>query len=57
MGVALAVTYHDPQGRLYEQIVRVLPALANIFDGGDSSSEPHRARAFAGAFCLCRRAG
>ena len=33
MNVALAVTYHDPQGRLYEQIVRVLPTLTDIFDG------------------------
>ncbi len=33
MDVTLAVIYHDPQGRLYEQIVRVLPVLTNIFGG------------------------
>ena len=33
MKVALAVTYHDPEGLLYEQLVRLLPALADIFDG------------------------
>jgi hypothetical protein len=31
MGVALAVTYHDPQGRLCEQIQRVLPTLVGVF--------------------------
>ncbi|MBI2939352.1 MAG: hypothetical protein HYY04_02855 [Chloroflexi bacterium] len=30
--VALAVTYHDPRGRLYEQIARALPALCRLFD-------------------------
>lgn len=29
--VALATTLHDPEGRLYSQIVRVLPALRNMF--------------------------
>ncbi len=33
MDITLAVTYHDPQGRLYEQIVRTLPTLTNIFGG------------------------
>lgn len=33
MNVALAATYHDPQGRLYQQIARALPALTRIFDG------------------------
>jgi len=31
--VTLAVIYHDPQGRLYEQLVRVLPVLTGIFGG------------------------
>jgi hypothetical protein len=31
--VALAATHHDPEGRLYEQTARVLPSLAEIFDG------------------------
>jgi hypothetical protein len=33
MNIVLAATHHDPEGRLYEQSVRVLPALTNIFDG------------------------
>jgi len=33
MDVALAVTYHDPQGHLGQQIVRTLPTLTNIFGG------------------------
>jgi hypothetical protein len=33
MNVSLAVTYHDPQGRLYDQIVRTLPRLMDIFGG------------------------
>ena len=33
MDVALAVTYHDPQGQLYPQIVRTLPTLTHIFGG------------------------
>lgn len=33
MNVALAATYHDPDGRLYDQSARVLPALARIFAG------------------------
>jgi hypothetical protein len=33
MNVVLAATHHDPDGRLYEQTARVLPALAKIFDG------------------------
>jgi hypothetical protein len=33
MDVTLAVTYHDPQGDLYQQIVRTLPTLTNIFGG------------------------
>ncbi len=31
MTVALAVTYHDPQGRMHEQIKRALPVLTGIF--------------------------
>jgi hypothetical protein len=31
--VVLASTHHDPEGRLYEQSARVLPKLAEIFDG------------------------
>ena len=33
MDVTLAVIYHDPQGRLYEQLVHVLPVLTGIFSG------------------------
>ena len=33
MGVTLAVIYHDPEGRLYEQLVHVLPVLTGIFGG------------------------
>jgi hypothetical protein len=33
MNIALAATHHDPDGRLYEQTARALPALAEIFDG------------------------
>src|SRR5689334_19092208 len=33
MNVVLAATHHDPDGRLYEQTARVLPALERIFDG------------------------
>jgi len=33
MDVTLAVTYHDPQGQLYQQLVRTLPTLTNIFGG------------------------
>jgi hypothetical protein len=32
MKIVLAATHHDPDGRLYEQSARVLPALAQIFD-------------------------
>ena len=31
--VALAVTFHDPEGRMYEQIQRALPALIGVFGG------------------------
>jgi hypothetical protein len=31
--VVLTATHHDPEGRLYEQTARVLPALAQMFDG------------------------
>jgi len=33
MRVALAVTYHDPKGRLCDQIQRILPVLGRIFGG------------------------
>ena len=33
MTVALAVTYHDPEGRMHEQIKRVLPVLTEAFGG------------------------
>ena len=33
MDVTLAVIYHDPQGQLYQQIVRTLPTLTDIFGG------------------------
>lgn len=33
MTVALATTYHDPNGRLYDQIYEHLPALVDIFSG------------------------
>jgi len=33
MQVALAATYHDPKGRLCDQIQRVLPVLGGIFGG------------------------
>jgi len=33
MDITLAVTYHDPRGRLYGQIERVLPVLTGTFDG------------------------
>lgn len=33
MTVALAVTYHDPEGRMHRQIKRVLPVLTGIFRG------------------------
>ena len=33
MNVALAITYHDPQGRLCEQIRLVLPTLVEVFAG------------------------
>jgi hypothetical protein len=33
MPVVLAATYHDPEGRLYDQAVRVLPELARCFSG------------------------
>jgi hypothetical protein len=31
--VVLAATHHDPEGRLYQQTARALPALVAIFDG------------------------
>jgi hypothetical protein len=31
--VALATTYHDPEGRLYQQVRRTLPVLSKIFGG------------------------
>jgi len=31
--VALAVTYHDPKGRMHEQIKRALPVLNRVFGG------------------------
>ena len=33
MNVALTTVYHDPQGRLYDQIVRVLPRLIDLSGG------------------------
>jgi len=33
MTVALAVTYHDPEGRMHQQIKRVLPVLTDLFGG------------------------
>ena len=33
MTVALAATYHDPEGRMHGQIKRVLPVLTRIFGG------------------------
>ncbi|MCG8350710.1 MAG: hypothetical protein MI924_23315 [Chloroflexales bacterium] len=33
MSVALAATYHDPQGHLYAQIQRALPTLDALFNG------------------------
>jgi hypothetical protein len=33
MNVTLAATYHDPAGRLYDQMVHMLPVLSGIFDG------------------------
>ena len=33
MGVALALLYHDPDGKLYDEIGRALPLLTDIFDG------------------------
>lgn len=33
MSTALAITYHDPEGRLFEQIGRVLPVLTSTFRG------------------------
>ena len=33
MTVALALLYHDPDGKLYEQIGQALPLLTNIFSG------------------------
>ncbi len=33
MNVALAIVYHDPSGRLHDQLARTLPVLAGIFDG------------------------
>src|SRR5688500_16531311 len=33
MSVALAATLHDPEGRLHEQIVRLLPSLKTLFGG------------------------
>jgi hypothetical protein len=33
MTVALAATYHDPQGRMYGQIENTLPVLAQVFSG------------------------
>ena len=33
MSIALAITYHDPQGRLIDQIEKTLPILTNLFDG------------------------
>lgn len=32
-GVILATTYHDPEGRLYEQVLRTMPTLTTIFQG------------------------
>lgn len=34
MNIVLASTHHDPDGRLYNQAVRVLPKLLQIFGGG-----------------------
>ena len=33
MGVALVLLYHDPDGKLYDQIGQALPLLTDIFDG------------------------
>jgi hypothetical protein len=32
MSIALTVTYHDPQGQLYDQLAQTLPALTGLFD-------------------------
>lgn len=32
-GITLSVTYHDPEGRLYDQTRQMLPLLTKIFDG------------------------
>src|SRR5713226_9222287 len=33
VSVALAMTHHDPPGRLYDQLVRNLPVLTRLFSG------------------------
>jgi len=33
MNITLSITYHDPNGKLYSQIERTLPAVLNIFSG------------------------
>jgi len=42
VSVALAVTYHDPEGRMYPQIQRALPVLRRVF-GGLAIRASHRA--------------
>lgn len=53
MQTTLAVIYHDPEGRLYEQIGRVLPTLARIFPSiamhASPTAYPAALRAFADA--------
>jgi hypothetical protein len=60
MDVALAITYHDPQGRLCEQIRRVLPTLVEVFEGlAIRASHTANARAlslFTDAGALAKRA-
>ena len=60
MSVALAITYHDPEGRLYEQIRLVLPKLVEVFAGlAVRASHTANARAlslFTDAGALVKRA-
>ena len=61
--IVLAATHHDPEGRLYEQTARALPALAPIFDGVAIYATPAtQARSLAllseyGALTRCEPAG
>lgn len=59
MTCVLVATLHDPDGRLYAQIARVLPVLTNLFDGiaiqATHASQERLIALLTGAGALVRR--